>query len=577
MVHLISLSSGGQEMIKNIIIVGLNLVFLLTNLSAENYLLNGGQQSKIKYALVQKIEPTPQTVTVDLTFVIPQSFQSPTFNQEISELNFTFTTEPVKKNETVDQYGNKIITFSWLNPRSAFQVKVGFMADNTVSLKKIETKTLFPLNDLSTDLKIYLSKSDQIPVDNAEIRQKAAELVKNSKTEFEAVQNILTWVIDHMQYVLTPPEYDALYSLQNGKGNCQNYSHLAAALLRASGIPVRIVNGITLKEPYNVKVGTQILTLNMAQGRHSWIEVFFPDLGWMPFDPQQSELFVSNRFIRVEIGLDNKETINDGLVRWTRQKGSEAILSFEENIDADFLTDQVNITGQKEGFGPRQLLLGPQVLASFVPLTVPKTEKPVPIDQTELAKLNYSQPFLYGNLEFPEGVNFAFNRVEKESNEGKTQELQKNFLVETAEYVTSRLQYCQIFVLNKPVQLEKIGLALQKFGGRGQLWLELREDKNGQPGPVAARSGAINLDKLSSKPGYYWTDFDFSTQQLILTPDRYWISLSYSGSPIVNWFYSYGKPVGPIDGTRYKEVADSDWSKSLGYEFNYRIVGLTTL
>ena len=69
-------------------------------------------------------------------------------------------------------------------------------------------------------------------------------------------------------------------------------------------------------------------------------------------------------------------------------------------------------------------------------------------------------------------------------------------------------------------------------------------------------------------------DFDFGEQGLILTPDRYWISLAYHGSPIVNWFYSYGKPVGPIDGTRYKLQTETSWNKTVGYEFNYRVSGL---
>jgi transglutaminase-like putative cysteine protease len=51
---------------------------------------------------------------------------------------------------------------------------------------------------------------------------------------------------------------------------------LAAALMRAVGIPARIVNGVTLKKPFDVNVSGQILTLNMAEGRHSWIEVYFP-------------------------------------------------------------------------------------------------------------------------------------------------------------------------------------------------------------------------------------------------------------------------------------------------------------
>jgi hypothetical protein len=74
--------------------------------------------------------------------------------------------------------------------------------------------------------------------------------------------------------------------------------------------------------------------------------------------------------------------------------------------------------------------------------------------------------------------------------------------------------------------------------------------------------------------GYYWVDFDFVGQGLILTPDKYWISLAYSGSPIVNWFYSYGKPVGPIDGTRYRMKGENSWDRSVGFEFNYRVRGL---
>ena len=561
---------------KKIIFSSLLLILVLySSLFSENYLLNGGQKSRIKYTLIQKIEPTPQTVTVDLTFVIPQSFSSATFSQEISDLAITCTQDPKKKEESVDQFGNKIVTYSWTDPRVAFQAEVGFTVTNSVHLKKIETKASFPMQDLAADLKVFLAGSEQVPVDHAEIKERSAELVRNAKTEYDAVQKILSWIIDHMQYVLTPPEYGALYSLQTGKGNCQNYSHLAAALMRASGIPVRIVNGITLKQPYDVRMGDQILTLNMAQGRHSWVEVYFPDLGWMPFDPQQSELFVSNRFIRVEIGRDNNETINDGLVRWTREKGSQAVLSFEENIESDFLSDEVSMDGTREEFGPRKLLLRPEVAAIFVPVTIPKVEIPPVFNQDQLTRLNYTKAFVFGNIEFPEGLNFAFSRLEKDSDEGKTRELQKNFLVETAEYVTSKLQYSQVFILDKPVKLQKIGLALQKFGGVGQLWLELREDKNGQPGEVAARSVSISLDQLSSKPGYFWVDFDFAAQQLLLTPDHYWLSLAYSGSPIVNWFYSYGKPVGPVDGTRYKEPTEIEWGKSLSYEFNYRVVGLT--
>lgn len=550
------------------------ILLIIHSVHSENYLLNGGQKSTIKYKLTQKIEPTDGIVTVDLTFVTPESFSSPTYNQQISNFDIQFSLKPAQKKEWKDQRSNRITKYSWENPKSAFNVSISFIAQNNVTLEPVATQAPFPPT-VSNDLKPYLKSTKLVPLNHPKITQKAKEITQNSKTQFDAVQKILSWIIDHTHYVLQPEEYGALYSINSGKGNCQNYSHLAAALMRSVNIPVRIVNGVTLKQPYDVKIKNQVMTLNMAEGRHSWIEVYFPDLGWMPFDPQQSQLFVSNRFIRVEVGIDNDETINDGLVRWTRNKGSNAMVSFQEFIESSFTSDIVNIEGEKLAYGPRKLLLHPAVKADYVAVKAPEIKPKKQYIPEELLKLKFSQPYIYGNLDFPEGVNFIFVREVGQSKDSGTQQLKKNFLVETAEYVTSKYQFGQTFILDKPIKLQNIGLALQKFGGSGSLWLELREDNNGAPGPVAAKSKLIDLKQITSKPGYYWLDFDFTSEGLLLTPDQYWITLGFSGSPIVNWFYSYGKPVGPIDGTRYKSLYANVWTKSLGYEFNYRVVGST--
>jgi hypothetical protein len=365
--------------------------------------------------------------------------------------------------------------------------------------------------------------------------------------------------------------------------------------MRAAGIPARIVNGVTLKRSYDAKTEYGKLTFGMAQGRHSWIDVYFPDLGWVPFDPQQSQLFTSNRYIRIEAGLDNNETSQDGLVRWIAAQGASGQPQFEEIIDSDFSEDEVNILASRQKYGPKSILLSPEVRATFEPYlaatqptpppaTTPTTPPPAPastrsVPAAETPKKEVVNKLVtLGNLEFPEGVNFAFAR-ELATGASGAQELRKNFLVETAEYVTRSAQYAQVFVLDKPLQLQKLGLALQKFGGEGFLWVEILKDEkapSGQmvPGERIASSGFVSANELSSQPGYRWKDFDFSKAATKLAPGRYWIALGFSGTPVVNWFYSYGKPVGPSDGTRYKTILDQDWSSSLSYEFNYRVVGL---
>jgi hypothetical protein len=347
--------------------------------------------------------------------------------------------------------------------------------------------------------------------------------------------------------------------------------------MRASGIPVRIVNGITLKKPYDINVEDSIMTMKMAQGRHAWIEVFFPDLGWVPFDAQGTEMFVSNRFIRVEAGLDNHETRQDGLMRWIQARGSAGRPVFEESIEAEFVDDRIKLAGRKTNYGPRSMLLCPQVQAAFSKVAAaPPPPPPTWMPEDVLKQLQFIQPYEFGNLDFPENVDFLSARGPAEQYGGETMEMRKNFLVETAEYVTTQgNQYAQTFILARPMQLQHVGLALHKFNSEGQLWLELLKDNGGIPGEIVATSDFIELNQLKFTPGYAWVDFDFTTSSVILSPGRYWVALGFTGGPIVNWFFTYGKPVGPQDGTRYKTLFDETWSRSLAYEFNYRVRGLT--
>ena len=555
-------------------------VLFLTSIGlAENYLINGGQESKIEYSMQQQVSPATGTKKLVLSYVIPQSFKSPTYQQKISNFRLDFSVAPSKREEDVDKRGNKIVRVIWKKPKKSIQATIRFTAANSTSLNPLQTRAPFPLTKIPRSARMYLASTEQVPSKNSEIAQKARQLTAGAKTEFDAVQKILSWVVDHLHYVLIPKQYDAMYSFRTGKGNCQNYSHLAAALLRAVDIPARIVNGITLKEPYDVKTSNGIITMRMAQGRHSWIEVYFPDLGWVPFDPQQTELFVSNRFIRVEVGLDNNETRNDGLIRWTQSRGYDDQPKFQENISATFQVDRVQLSADKQNYGPQKLLFCPPVDATFTKMAVaPPPPKPAHIPKDKLKKLRYSKPFIFGNLDFPRNVDFVSARGPAQKGAADEMEMRKNFLVETAEYVTTQgTQYAQTFILKKPVKLIKIGLALHKFGGDGQIWVELlKDDGQGRPGEPITSSTFRQIDQLPFIPGYDWVDFDFSRDAPILSPGRYWVALGFTGSPIINWFFTYGKPVGPTDGTRYRTIFDETWSRSLSFEFNYRVLGYTT-
>jgi hypothetical protein len=542
---------------------------------AENYTVSGDMGAEVLYEMRETITTGPGIRKTTLSFVIPGNFDSPTFRQEIRNFDIAFVPQPDDQKKSIDNRGNRIHSAVWNTPPGLIDVRMAVTAANTTGLAAIETKAPFPLVKVGKELQDYLGATEQVQVDHPRIRSLSAELTNGVATEFDAVQRLISWVVDHVSYVTPPVQYDAVYSLESGKGNCQNYSHLSAALLRAVGIPTRIVNGITLNRPFDVNWQQGVMTFKMGQGRHSWIEVWFPDLGWVPFDPQNTVLFVSNRFIRVEVGIDNNETKNDGLLTWVQDRGAAGTAKLQEAVNADFRKDAVQIKGVRESYGPRNLLLSPPVKASFQPIKIKPPLPPPVLTEKEKVALRFDTPFVFGNLAFPEDVDFAFPRVTS-STGGEAFEMRRNFLVETAEYVTTNLtQYAQVVILQKPVRLEKIGLALHNFGGEGSLWVDVFADQDGKPGAPIAASSLVNVADISPRPGYRWVDFDLGREKTTLMPGAYWIALGFSGDPIVNWFYSYGKPVGPVHGTRYKGVFQTDWSGALNYEFNYRVVGQT--
>jgi hypothetical protein len=477
---------------------------------AENFTVKGDMASTLHYELQHQITTGDAMKKLTLSFVIPQTFESPTYKQQITNFKINFSPESQERTAATDARSNKTIIASWTNVPDKIDAIVSFDAKNITGLKLIETQAPFPLNGVPEEMKVYLQATTQVQTNDSEIRELALQLTKDVKIQFDAVQRVISWVVDNVRYVNPPAQYDALYALHSGKGNCQNFSHLSAALLRSVGIPVRIVNGVTMNQPFDVGWEKGILTFKMGQGRHSWIEVWFPDQRWVPYDPQNMQFFVSNRFVRIEVGMDNNETKNDGLVRWIQSSDARTKPKLQETIGANFLSDSVNVRGTRQAYGPKNLLLGPNVQAEFKKIEIVPPPPPIVIPEKEKKELRYNVPFIYGNLEFPENIDFAFPRVTTTTG-SNAYEMSRNFLVETAEYVTTKAtQYAQVFVLKKPVKVQKVGLALHKFGGEGWLWIDIFEDNQGKPGAPLYTSEMTTLEQLSLKPGYRWLDFAFT-------------------------------------------------------------------
>ena len=76
---------GDRLMKKPIIAISFLILFFNSPCLAENYVLVGQMGSEIRYELQQRITGGLDAQKVELRFVIPQTFESPTYRQEVHD------------------------------------------------------------------------------------------------------------------------------------------------------------------------------------------------------------------------------------------------------------------------------------------------------------------------------------------------------------------------------------------------------------------------------------------------------------------------------------------------------------
>ena len=596
---------------KIIIKLTLLILFLIPAVSGANtFYLDGEIFSDINMEIAKEIK-IPQGVKSFSVYIGQiQSFSSPTFNQQILSFNTKYSTTPSNIEDKIDENGNKYLIARWENPPSELNINTAFKVKSKVAFSDLKSKSSFPLSNISPDIKKYLSDSPYAQKNDPSIVSLSKKFTEGAKTQYEAVTNVLNWVVDNMRYTLEPPQYDALYSLKTGTGNCQNFSNLSVSLLRAAGIPARVVIGFTVKNNWRVKHtndGTT-RTLSLADGRHAWFEVYYPDVGWVEYDAQQTLTFVSTRYIRQGVGVDSKE-VSDGIYKWSWLQKSNESPSVKEAINATFEDDKNEVQSGKFVSNPRNHLFGILMAAVKEEIPVPPLKKeevqpipkpeipppppikpelpppprepvePTPPEKKEwgdLTKLKYTKSAEFGNLNFPEVIDIFAEYKKKEMAVTETDvSMSSSFVVESAEYVTDKEAFAQSFEITTPMMVKDISLAMHKFGGtHGNLWVEIVEDKNGSPIGDKIESERIPINNIRYFNGYKWIPFSLERQKIILSPARYWVVLRYSGDAIFNWFYIYGNPYGIPDDTKSMMPEGSDWNNILSYDFNFRVRGM---
>lgn len=125
------------------------------------------------------------------------------------------------------------------------------LKDNILEIRKESVSNLpfsIKREKAFADGKTYLESTPFIQSDHPEIQAKVKEIVSPDDPAFVKAKKLVIWVNENIQKrpVLSVP--NALETLQNRVGDCNEHAVLLAALARASGIPAQVEAGLVYQK-----------------------------------------------------------------------------------------------------------------------------------------------------------------------------------------------------------------------------------------------------------------------------------------------------------------------------------------
>jgi transglutaminase-like putative cysteine protease len=146
----------------------------------------------------------------------------------------------------------------------------------------------------------------QLPRVDPRVRELARSITASAVSNYARAKAVETYLKTNFGYTLELPvvkEQDPLaaFLFERKRGHCEYFATSMTIMLRTEGIPARLVNGFRGGE-YNDLTGNYIVRDRDA---HSWVEAYFPEFGWVTFDPTPAaQVSQTGRLSRLELYLD---------------------------------------------------------------------------------------------------------------------------------------------------------------------------------------------------------------------------------------------------------------------------------
>jgi transglutaminase-like putative cysteine protease len=140
--------------------------------------------------------------------------------------------------------------------------------------------------------------------------QEALEIVGQAGSPYAAAVALEAWFRTGggFTYDEQPPPFGpepplTFFALDSKEGYCQQFAGAMAVMLRLLGVPARVAAGFTSGD-YDAEKREWTVTDHNA---HTWVEVFFPRFGWLPFDPTPGRGQLGGNYSAVSPSFDIRD------------------------------------------------------------------------------------------------------------------------------------------------------------------------------------------------------------------------------------------------------------------------------
>lgn len=181
------------------------------------------------------------------------------------------------------------------HPINGYEADSEFIRNDPAELRAAPHSTAGIMDD-------YLS----LPPIDLRVARLADEITASAPTNYDKALALERYLLTHFGYSLdlsrsVPKDPIAWFLFERKKGHCEYFASSMVVMLRSLHIPSRIVTGFRGGE-FNDLTGQYVIR---AKNAHSWVEVYFPGSGWVPFDPTPpGRLSGQSGWSRIQLYLD---------------------------------------------------------------------------------------------------------------------------------------------------------------------------------------------------------------------------------------------------------------------------------